>query len=74
LLAALEDVNLRFALQATRAKLRDRLAMPASFIKLLDDLRQAAAKRDCRAEYKRVRGLHIGRIGSATDKQMSHQL
>jgi formylglycine-generating enzyme required for sulfatase activity len=45
LLVALEDVHRRFGLQATRANLRDRLATPASFIKLLDDLRQAAAKR-----------------------------
>ena len=45
LLAALEDVHLRFALQATRADLRDRLATPDSFIALLRDLGQAAARR-----------------------------
>lgn len=45
LLAALEDVQRRFALPATRADLRDRLASPASFVALLRELRQAAAKR-----------------------------
>jgi TIR domain len=45
LLATLEDVHRRFALQATRADLRDRVATPASFIALLRELRQAAAKR-----------------------------
>jgi hypothetical protein len=45
LLAALEDVHRRFGLQTTRANLRDRLATPESFIALLRELRQAAAKR-----------------------------
>jgi WD40 repeat protein len=45
LLAALEDAHRRFALRATRADLRDRLKTPDSFLALLDDLRQAAARR-----------------------------
>src|SRR5262249_38066463 len=45
LLTALEDVHRRFALQATRADLRDRLATPGSFIALLSELRQTAARR-----------------------------
>ena len=45
LLAALEDVHRRFALQASRADLRDRLATPDSFVALLRELRHAAAKR-----------------------------
>src|SRR5262245_36880391 len=50
LLAALEDVHRRFAFQATRASLRDRLATPDSFIALLSELRQTAAKRALIAE------------------------
>jgi hypothetical protein len=45
LLAALEDVCRRFALAASRSDLRDRAATPGSFVALLNDLRQAAAKR-----------------------------
>ena len=45
-----EDVHGRFALQATRADLRDRLAMPDSFIALLRELRQAAGRRALIAE------------------------
>jgi hypothetical protein len=45
LLHALEDVHRRFALQASRADLRQRLATPESFIVLLQDLRKAAARR-----------------------------
>ena len=45
LLAAIEDVHHRFALQVTRANLRDRLAAPESFVELLRNLRQAAARR-----------------------------
>src|SRR5262249_56864676 len=50
LLTALEDVHRRFALQASRAGLRERLATPDSFVALLSDLRQAAAKRALIAE------------------------
>jgi WD40 repeat protein len=50
LLAALEDVHRRFGLQVTRADLRDHLAMPDSFVALLQELRQAAAKRALIAE------------------------
>ncbi len=45
LLAALEDVHARFALRTTRAALRDRLATPAQLVALLQELRQAAARR-----------------------------
>ncbi len=45
LLTALEEVHRRFALRVNRADLRDRLAAPASFVALLDELRQAAARR-----------------------------
>jgi hypothetical protein len=45
LLTALEDVHHRFALRASRADLRARLATPESFIALLHELRQAAARR-----------------------------
>jgi hypothetical protein len=45
LLHALEDVHRRFALQASRADLRQRLATPESFIVLLQELRKAAARR-----------------------------
>jgi WD40 repeat protein len=45
LLAALEDVHHRFALRASRADLRDRLATPDTFVALLRELRRAASKR-----------------------------
>jgi WD40 repeat protein len=45
LLHALEDVNRRFALRASRADLRQRLATPESFVALLKELREAAARR-----------------------------
>jgi hypothetical protein len=45
LLAALEEVHGRFALRTTRAALRDRLATPGEFVALLQELRQAAARR-----------------------------
>ena len=45
LLAALEDVHRRFALRVSRADLRERLATPESFVALLRELRQAAARR-----------------------------
>lgn len=45
LLAALEDVHRRFALRASRADLRQRIATPEAFVTLLRDLRQAAARR-----------------------------
>ena len=50
LLAALEDVHRRFALRASRADLRDRLATPDSFVALLRELRQAAAQ--ARADFR----------------------
>ena len=40
LLSALEDVHRRFALQASRADLRQRLATPESFVALLHELRR----------------------------------
>src|SRR5215470_13962288 len=43
LLATLEEAHRRFALPATRADLRDRLATPDSFVALLSELRQVAA-------------------------------
>ena len=45
LLSALEEVHRRFALPASRADLRERLATPESFVALLRELRQAAARR-----------------------------
>jgi len=45
LLFAIEDVHRRFALRASRADLRERLATPKSFIDLLRELRQFAARR-----------------------------
>jgi hypothetical protein len=45
LLYALEDVHRRFALQASRADLRQRLTTPESFVALLHQLRGAAARR-----------------------------
>ena len=45
LLVALQEVHRRFALQTSRAGLRLRLATPVSFIALLSELRQAAARR-----------------------------
>jgi hypothetical protein len=45
LLYALEDVHSRFALRASRADLRQRLATPESFAALLQELRSAAARR-----------------------------
>jgi WD40 repeat protein len=45
LLAALEDVHTRFALQTTRAALRESVATPEAFVRLLQNLRQAAARR-----------------------------
>jgi formylglycine-generating enzyme required for sulfatase activity len=45
LLSALEDVHRRFALRASRADLRQRLADPKSFVALLHELRKAAARR-----------------------------
>lgn len=45
LLAALEDIHNRFAIRATRADLRDRLSTPETFVSLLLELRQVAAKR-----------------------------
>src|SRR5262249_49412827 len=45
LLPALEDVHRRFALRASRADLRQRLASPESFLALLQELRSAAARR-----------------------------
>jgi len=45
LLDALEDVQRRFALQASRADLRQRLATAESFVALLHELRSAAARR-----------------------------
>jgi hypothetical protein len=45
LLAAIEDVHRRFAQRASRADLRERLATPESFIELLRELRQVAARR-----------------------------
>jgi len=45
LLSALEDVHRRFALRASRADLRERLATPESFVDLLRELRQSAARR-----------------------------
>ena len=45
LLAALEDVHRRFALRASRADLRQRVATPERFVALLQELRQAAARR-----------------------------
>jgi hypothetical protein len=50
LLAAIEGVYRRFGLQITRAALRERLQTSASFIALLQELRQAAAKRALIAE------------------------
>jgi WD40 repeat protein len=45
LLHALEDVDSRFARRASRADLRKRLATPESFVTLLQELRDAAARR-----------------------------
>jgi WD40 repeat protein len=45
LLTALEDVHARFALRKTRAALREKVATPAAFVALLNELRQAAARR-----------------------------
>jgi WD40 repeat protein len=45
LLHALEDVHRRFALRASRADLRGRLATSVSFVALLHELRSAAARR-----------------------------
>lgn len=45
LLAALAEVHNRFAVRATRADLRDRLSTPETFVSLLTELRQIAAKR-----------------------------
>jgi hypothetical protein len=45
LLHALEDIHCRFALRASRADLRQRLATPESFVALLHELRSAAARR-----------------------------
>src|SRR5262249_20264628 len=45
LLHALEDVHRRFALRASRADLRQRLATTESFVALLHELREAAARR-----------------------------
>src|SRR5215468_3003146 len=45
LLHALEDVHRRFALRASRADLRQRLASPESFVAVLHELRSAAARR-----------------------------
>jgi hypothetical protein len=45
LLHALEDVHRRFALRASRADLRQRLATPESFLALMHELRSAAARR-----------------------------
>jgi WD40 repeat protein len=45
LLSAIEDVHRRFALRASRADLRERLATTESFIDLLRELRQTAARR-----------------------------
>jgi WD40 repeat protein len=45
LLSAIEDAHARFALPASLANLRERLATPESFIALLRDLRQSAARR-----------------------------
>jgi WD40 repeat protein len=45
LLYALEDVHRRFALRASRADLRQRLATPESFLELLQELRRVAARR-----------------------------
>jgi hypothetical protein len=45
LLVALEEVERRFKLVATRADLRDRLATPEAFVALLGELRIAAARR-----------------------------
>ncbi len=45
LLAALEEVHRRFALRASPADLRERLTTPDSFVALLCELREAAARR-----------------------------
>jgi WD40 repeat protein len=45
LLAALEDVHRRFGRHANRADLRQRLAAPDTFVRLLRELREAAARR-----------------------------
>ena len=45
LLSALEDVHRRFALRASRADLRQRLASPQSFVDLLHEIRSATARR-----------------------------
>jgi formylglycine-generating enzyme required for sulfatase activity len=45
LLGGLQDVHRRFALAASRSELRERLRSEDEFIKLLRELRQAAAKR-----------------------------
>ena len=45
LLSAIEDVHRRFALRVSRADLRERLATPESFVDLLRELRQFAARR-----------------------------
>lgn len=45
LLGGLQDVHRRFALRTSRSELRERLRSEDEFIKLLRELRQAAAKR-----------------------------
>jgi WD40 repeat protein len=45
LLSALEEAHRRFALRASRAALREQQATPESFVLLLRELRQAAARR-----------------------------
>jgi formylglycine-generating enzyme required for sulfatase activity len=45
LLAAIEDVHRRFDLRVSRADLRERLSTPESFVALLRELREAAARR-----------------------------
>ncbi len=45
LLAALEEVHQRFALRASRSRLRERLRSTDEFVDLLRELRQVAAKR-----------------------------
>jgi hypothetical protein len=45
LLAALEDVNHRFAMRCSRADLRERVGTPEAFLELLRELRLAAARR-----------------------------
>jgi hypothetical protein len=50
LLSAIEDVHRRFDLRASRADLRERLESPESFVALLRELREAAARRALIAE------------------------